>query len=112
MSPGGYRFAADRTGDTAVATLAGEVDMAATFRIEPELERLTRGTDVDTLVVDVSGVEFMDSTVLGLLLETQQRLQAQGIRFLLANPPAGVRRILEVTGAGEALPVTTWPPGG
>jgi anti-anti-sigma factor len=110
MGPGGYRFEAERAGDTAVARLAGEIDMAATFRIEPELERLTRENEIHTLVIDVSGVQFMDSTALGLLLATQGRLQAAGIRFLLADPPAGIQRILDVTGAGEALSVTTWPP--
>src|SRR5918996_4134253 len=107
MSPD-YRLEVDRAGDTAVATLAGELDMAATFRLEPELERLTRGAGVDTLVLDVSGVEFMDSAALGLLIQTQQRLQGEGIRFLLANPPAGIQRILDVTGAGNELSVTPW----
>jgi len=41
----GLTFKGDRTRETAVVTLAGELDMAATFRTEPELERLTRDTD-------------------------------------------------------------------
>jgi anti-anti-sigma factor len=53
----------------------------------------------------------MDSSALGLLLATQQRLQAHGIRFLLANPSGGVRRMLQLTGTGAALSVTAWPPG-
>jgi anti-sigma B factor antagonist len=106
-----FTFKARRSGETAVVTLAGELDMAATFRIEPELERLTRDTGVRALVVDMSGVEFMDSTVLGLLLATQQRLRSEGTTFLLANPSDGVRRILKLTGAGAALSVTTALPG-
>jgi anti-anti-sigma factor len=110
MSPGGFTFDADRSGETIVVTLGGELDMAATFRIEPELERLTRESDVRTLVVDMDRVEFMDSSALGLLLATDQRLRAEGIRFLLANPSGSVRRMLELTGAGGALSVTTRPP--
>jgi anti-sigma B factor antagonist len=104
-----FTFKADRTGETTVVTLAGELDMAATFRIEPELERLTRGTGIRTLVLRMHGVEFMDSTALGLLLATQQRLRSEGIRFVLADPSDSVRRMLELTGAGEALVVTPWP---
>jgi anti-anti-sigma factor len=111
MGAGGWTWRADRTGETVVVTLAGEIDMAATFRLEPELERLTRDTGARALVVDMDAVEFMDSSALGLLLATQQRLRADGIRFLLANPSAGVRRMLELTGAGHALSVTAWPPG-
>ena len=111
MSGERFTFKAERTGDAAVATLAGELDMAATFRIEPELERLTRNTDVTTLVVDMAGVEFMDSSALGLLLATEQRLRANGIRFVIANPSKSVRRMLALTGAGDALSITTSPPG-
>ena len=111
MAGESYTFTTDRTGETVVVTLAGELDMPATFRLEPELERLTRHTDASVLVIDMGGVEFMDSSVLAMLLATQQQLRAAGIRFLLANPSGSVRRMLEFTGAGEELPVTAWPPG-
>jgi anti-sigma B factor antagonist len=111
MNGDGFTFDADRAGETTVVVLAGELDMAATFRIEPELERLTRDTGVGTLVIDMDGVAFMDSSALGLLLATQQRLQADGIRLIVANPSESVRRILELTGAGDSLAVTSWPQG-
>jgi anti-anti-sigma factor len=111
MTAEGWTLKTDRTGEAVVVTLAGELDMRATFGLEPELERLTRDTDARTLVVDMGGVEFMDSSALGLLLATQERLRAHGIQFLLANPSGGVRRMLELTGAGDALSVTAWPPG-
>jgi anti-sigma B factor antagonist len=107
-----YRFTAHRAGQTVIVTLAGELDMAATFRLEPELERLTRNGDVSALVIDMQDVEFMDSSALGLLLATQQRLRAEGLRFLLANPSGSVRRMLELTGVADTLKVTTWPPDG
>jgi anti-anti-sigma factor len=110
MAGEAFTFRTDHRGETAVVSLAGELDMTTTFRLEPELERLTRDADISALVVDMEGVVFMDSTVLGLLLATQQRLRAEGIRFLLANPSTSVRRMLELTGAGDALSVTTLPP--
>jgi anti-anti-sigma factor len=109
MSRESFTFKADRAGETAVVTLAGELDMAATFRIEPELERLTRDDEVRTLVADMEGVEFIDSSGLGLLLATEQRLRADGIRFVVANPSRGVRRMLELAGAGDDLAVIAWP---
>jgi anti-sigma B factor antagonist len=107
-----FTFGADRVGETTVVTLVGEIDMAATFRLEPELERLSREGEVSALVIDMQGIEFMDSSALGLLLATQQRLRAEGIRFLVANPSAGARRILELTGVADSLTVTAWPPPG
>jgi anti-anti-sigma factor len=111
MSADGLTVTTDRTGEAIVVTVAGELAMGTTFRLEPELERLTRDTDAGALVVEMSGVTFMDSSALGLLLATEQRLQADGIRFLVANPSPPVRRILELTGAGAALAITAWPPG-
>ena len=109
MSRESFTFKADRAGETAVVTLAGELDMAATFRIEPELERLTRDDEVRTLVADMEGVEFIDSSGLGLLLATEQRLRAEGIRFVVANPSHSVRRMLELAGASDDLAVIAWP---
>lgn len=111
MSAPDFTFSAERAGDAVVVTLAGELDMAVTFRLEPELERLTGEADVHALVVEMSGVTFMDSSALGLLLATQQRLRADGVRFAIANPSTGIRRILEITGAGQELTVTDEAPG-
>jgi anti-sigma B factor antagonist len=107
-----HRFTAHRAGQTAIVALGGELDMAATFRLEPELERLTRDGDVSAVVIDMQDVEFMDSSALGLLLATQQRLRAEGIQFRVANPSGSVRRMLELTGVADALTVTRWPPDG
>jgi HptB-dependent secretion and biofilm anti anti-sigma factor len=95
-----------------VVTLAGEVDMSATFRLEPALEELTRDQSARRVVMDMNGVEFMDSAALGLLLATQERLQAADIRFLVANPSDAVGRLLAVAGVGDVLPITAWPPRG
>jgi anti-sigma B factor antagonist len=108
----GLTVTTNRTDDTVVVTLVGDVDAAATFWLEPQLERLTRDGDAEALVVDLSGVAFMDSSALGLLLASHERLQADGLRFLVANPSRSVRRILDLTGAGGALTLTAWPPGG
>jgi anti-anti-sigma factor len=103
MTSKNFTFAADQTEDTVVVKLVGQFEMAATFTLEPELERLTRETAARALVVDMAGVEFMDSSALGLLLATRQRLQTEDVRFEVANPSTPVRRLLELTGAGDTL---------
>ena len=109
MTPRNFTFNADRTGDTGVVKLAGQLVMAATVTREPELERLTRETAARALVVDMDGVEFMDSSALGLLLATRQRLQTEDVRFVVANPSPPVRRLLELTGAGDTLSIASGP---
>lgn len=49
------------------------------------------------LVVDLSGVEFVDSTVLGVLVEARSRMDEKEA-FALAAPGKETRRALEVSG--------------
>ena len=51
----------------------------------------------ERLVVDLSGVKFIDSTALGVLIEARTRL-ANRRGFLLAAPGLETRRALEISG--------------
>jgi anti-anti-sigma factor len=105
----GAAFDTQRSDDTVVATVAGDLDMAATFRLEPELERISEDPGVRRLVIDLGGVEFIDSAGLGLLLATHDRIRSADMELQLANPSPSVRRMLELTGAGPELPVSARP---
>ena len=100
-----FRCDAQRTDDTVVAALSGELDMAATFRLEPDLERISAEPGVRRLVIDLGDVEFIDSAGLGLLLATHERLRTDAVELQLANPSPSVRRMLELTGARPELPI-------
>jgi anti-anti-sigma factor len=105
VKPGAHRFGARRRGDTVVAAISGELDMNATFQLEPELERVAGEPGVRNLALDLRDVEFIDSAGLGLLLAMHDRLRAARIGFRLENPSPSVRRMLQLTGAGTELPV-------
>jgi anti-sigma B factor antagonist len=49
------------------------------------------------LVVDLSGVKFIDSTALGVLIEARTKLENRR-GFLLAAPGLETRRALEISG--------------
>lgn len=100
------RLDAKRSGDTVVAAVSGDLDMAATFRLEQDLERVSQEPGVLKLVIDLGDVEFIDSAGLGLLLATHERLRAAELELELANPSRSVLRMLELTGAGTELPLT------
>jgi anti-sigma B factor antagonist len=51
----------------------------------------------ERIVVDLSEVEFMDSTTLGVLIEARTRL-ANRKGFLLAAPGLETRRALQISG--------------
>jgi anti-anti-sigma factor len=86
----------ERTDGCTVVSLAGELDLynASTVR-EALLECCSESPE--RLIVDLSEVNFIDSTALGVLIEARTRL-ANRKSFLLAAPGLETRRALEISG--------------
>jgi anti-sigma B factor antagonist len=87
-----------------VLKLTGEVDVHAARRLSEPLSSLL-GSSAPAIIVDASGVTFMDSTGLGALMRVHERLDRQGRALILVCPPGPVRRLLELTGLMDALRV-------
>jgi len=86
----------DDAGKAVVVRLAGELDLYNAHEVrEVLLEHSTRGPE--RLVVDLSGVTFVDSTALGVLIEARTKLPNRRA-FLIAAPRQETRRALEVSG--------------
>ena len=81
---------------TVVVSLAGELDLYNADEVREALAGATDGGP-ERLVVDLSGVEFIDSTALGVLIEARTKLPNRRA-FLLAAPGIETRRALEVSG--------------
>lgn len=92
-------------GDHTVVTATGELDLYTAPRLQTALASLLRSR-ADRVVVDLSGVEFCDSTGMNVLLAAMKRLKEQGGSFELAGPRPAVRRILQVTGLDAVFTIT------
>lgn len=92
--------------DRARAQLAGDFDMAATFTVEPALERALEEPGVDALEIDLSSLRFIDSTGIGVLLRLASEAERRGVDLSITPAPRDVQRVFEVTGVGDALPFT------
>jgi anti-sigma B factor antagonist len=90
--------------DQAVVSVAGDVDMHTERRLRDELVRLSQ-TPAQRLVLDFSGVEFMASAGVHVLLEMCARLEAAGGSLSLACLHPMVARVMALTGADELVPV-------
>ena len=85
----------------------GEHDIASAPGLRVAIEEaLSRSQHV---VVDLTPSTFVDSTVLGVLLGARERAQEEEVGYAVVLEPAtgdpAVRRILEVTGLDQLLPV-------
>jgi anti-sigma B factor antagonist len=87
-----------------VLSVRGELDLYTTPEFEERLLALVEDAP-HTLVVDLLGATFVDSTAGRALLHAAQRLREQGARLVVVNRDPEVARILEVMGLDEFLDV-------
>jgi anti-sigma B factor antagonist len=96
----------DAHGDVLVVVVNGEHDIYTAPSLR---ERLEQGLGAERgLVVDLSGATFLDSSILGALLEARRQAHEKGLGFVVClaeDPEPGVHRILEITGLVPVFPV-------
>jgi anti-sigma B factor antagonist len=97
----GYRLDAG----VAVVTLTGEIDVATCELLRAGLLRVVTDENDRGLVVNLAGVNFMDSTGLGVLVGVWHRLGARRGTLALAAPSRQIRRVLTGTGLTKVLAV-------
>src|SRR6516165_6232642 len=78
-----------------VLELHGEIDMESVEDLSSRLDPLLK--EGDGLVLDLVGVEFIDSSGLRLLIGIDGELRRAGQRLVIRRPSAAVQRLLEIT---------------
>lgn len=98
-----FRHTVTDRGDHVLLALAGDLDLAAYPALVAQLKTLV-GVG-HPVVVDCSGVSFMDSMGLKALVEGVQAAGEAGLGFELAAVPDPVLRVLELSGTTELFAV-------
>lgn len=93
----------ERGGGRLRLRLAGELDLATAPEAERVLEEAIDGGPVP-VELDLSGLTFVDSTGLRLIVQTHQRCVARGCALSLVPGPRGVQRVFDVAGVLDLLP--------
>jgi anti-anti-sigma factor len=101
------RIEVDSRTEDGVAVVAprGELDVAGTPALEDALAEASDAPGVYGVVVDLSGLDFMDSSGLRAVVLADRRLREQGLRFALVRGGEPVQRVFELTRMTERL---TW----
>jgi len=92
-----------RQGGVHTIALSGELDLATAGDVQRELER-AEATDAASIVLDLSGLMFLDSTGVRLLMTAYARSRADANRLTLLRGGPAVQRVLEITGVAALLP--------
>jgi len=89
-------------------TIRGELDLLSAPALERALERLPE-SEADLIILDLRGLEFMDSTGLHLLVQAQVKAQQSGRRLALIKGGEQVQRLFQLTGVTEGLTIVESP---
>lgn len=84
-----------------VIAVRGEVDLHTSPKVEYAIERAAEENGIGAVIVDMSGIAFMDSTALSTFMRAKDSLGDQDIALRLSSPSGAVERIFGVTGFGD-----------
>jgi stage II sporulation protein AA (anti-sigma F factor antagonist) len=88
----------ETNGDTMVARLSGELDHHHTQKLREEIDRNVQKERPARLALDFAGVEFMDSSGIGLVLGRYRLMQEMNGKLVLRAMPPHIRRVMRVAG--------------
>lgn len=92
-----------REGVVHTVALTGELDLATAGDVDRVLEQV-EATDAESIVLDLSGLTFMDSTGVRLVVTAHGRSRADANRLTLRRGQAAVQRVMELSGVDVLLP--------
>lgn len=86
--------------DVTVLTLTGSLTIQTLF----DFQTAVRQPDLKSTIIDFSGVPYMDSAGLGIVLSHWAHTQHIGVKFAVVAMSEKVRVLLEMTGVAKLLP--------
>jgi anti-sigma B factor antagonist len=100
-----FKLAAERDGTTLCLTLTGDFDRAGIGQVERALEE-ARALPLDHVILDLSGLTFLDLAGLRTILSVDRRAQAEAFGVTVVRPRGLANRVFTLTRAGETLSMT------
>ena len=86
-------------------TLCGRLDASSVGDVRASLNQLIDTTTSENIVVDLSEIDVIDVTGLGMLAAAHRRLERSGRSLILRGCADHVRRVLAVTGLARVMNV-------
>lgn len=91
-------------GETCLVRLVGELDLATVSAVEAELNRLLT-SELQTVVVDLGGLTFIDSTGIACLMKAAKLSAQDGNRLRILPGGEQTMSVMRITGVDKVLPL-------
>jgi anti-sigma B factor antagonist len=93
-----------RHGGACVVTLTGEVDVYTAPALRARLIEAAE-SECSAIVVDMSGVDFIDSSGLGVLVSVLKRVREQGSTMSIVSDREVILKVFRITGLDRVFPI-------
>lgn len=106
----GFEVTVHRHGAWHLLRARGELDLYTGPELRRPLIEITESDAAAQVLVDLTGVTFIDSSGLGVLIGGLRRLRAAGGTLAISGATGQVEQVLTVTGLLTVFPVREAPP--
>ena len=96
-------FETTRDGSVPIEPPTGVLDLSGATILEAELDRLAADPELAGIVLDLRGLEFLDSSGLRLVVLADMQAREAGRRFSLIRGNETVHRVFEITRMSQRL---------
>lgn len=90
--------------NTLYVVLSGELDEYSATEVRLTLDELFEKEGFSQVIVDLSELEFMDSTGIGVMLGRYKKLKSKNVPIFICNPSSHAEKIFNMTGLYEIMP--------
>ncbi len=97
QTAGPFRIDIQPAADRVVVALHGELDIATAPQVDADVAEAREANPGSTVVLDLRGITFIDSSGLRVLLRIREAAEAEGFGFTLIDGNGPVRRLLALT---------------
>ncbi|CAK0750185.1 HptB-dependent secretion and biofilm anti anti-sigma factor [uncultured Gammaproteobacteria bacterium] len=97
-------FQTRTSGDEVEARLTGRLEFTDHDRLR-DIVALLDGTRARRFVVDVAGLDFIDSAGLGMILILQEEAEQKNIKMVVRGPRNDVKRSIDLAKIGEIVSI-------
>ena len=105
MQPAPFETSSAEVDGVCVIAVRGELDLSTAPDLEGPLDAAVDG-DGSSVLIDLAECEFIDSTGIALIVRGWQKLEGNGGgRLAICSPNDQVRRVLDVSGLDQSIPV-------
>lgn len=92
------RYETEQIRGALVVKLYGEIDQHCVSEIRDDIDRQIAIRNINSLIVDLGGVEFMDSSGIGMIMGRYKNMVSRGGKMMLVRPQPQVDKVLELSG--------------